>query len=114
MCFFSPRCGVCRAHPQGQDVRWWQVALDDAFVSRPDNVSILPSPAGLCLAEAGRSRLLVKRGLAEGHAWVPVGEDLWSGVSCEGMYGAHGGLCCLSPEGQLFIVNPQTYTSVPL
>ena len=37
---------------------------------------------------------------------------MWSTICAEGVYTDQGAICCLSPKGQLFVINPNTKSSV--
>ncbi|KAK7081499.1 hypothetical protein SK128_009891, partial [Halocaridina rubra] len=49
-----------------------------------------------------------------GHLWSVFSNDVWSTICAEGVYIDQGAICCLSPNGRLFVVNPNTRSSVPL
>ena len=43
-----------------------------------------------------------------GSVWELVGDERWSSVCAEALYGAHGGVACITPTGELMIMNPDT------
>ncbi|CAL4204446.1 unnamed protein product, partial [Meganyctiphanes norvegica] len=49
-----------------------------------------------------------------GHYWQLSGEETWSLVCVEGLYQEHGAICALSPKGKLFLINPNTFSAVPV
>lgn len=111
------RLGVCVEYPQGCDSRWWQVVTSDYMMEcvalEPGNVMLAPSLKGIWLAEQGTNYYSFHSSSCTGHVWSVFSKDVWSTICAEGLYTDQGAICCLSPEGLLFVINPNTASSVP-
>lgn len=112
------RLGVCAEYPQGRDLKWWQVTTSDYMVEQgsedPSNVMLRASHEGLWLTETGSNCAFLHENEWQGHVWNTFSSDTWSTICAEGIYIDHGAISCLSPDGKLFVVNPNTKSSVPL
>ncbi|XP_045110116.1 tectonin beta-propeller repeat-containing protein 2-like isoform X2 [Portunus trituberculatus] len=109
------REGVCDAFPQGADLKWWQVLTSKYMVGEEVEVGgvlLSASQHGLWLAELNSQTCCVHRPVVRGHWWEVCGEEVWAAVCAEGLYTTQGTLCCLSPLGQLFLINPNTASCV--
>ncbi|XP_069951775.1 tectonin beta-propeller repeat-containing protein 2 isoform X2 [Cherax quadricarinatus] len=110
------RLGVCAKYPQGRDSKWWQVVTSDYMmdsIGEYGSIMIDASSRGLWVAEHNSNWYSVHDPNCTGHVWSVFSEDVWSTVCAEGLYMDQGAICCLSPLGQLFVVNPNTACSVP-
>ncbi|XP_042238085.1 tectonin beta-propeller repeat-containing protein 2-like isoform X2 [Homarus americanus] len=111
------RLGVCAKYPQGSDSKWWQVVTSDYmmdFVTEEgSSVMLASSSRGIWLAEQESNRYSFHEANCTGHVWTVFSEEVWSTVCAEALYTDQGAICCLSPLGQLFVVNPNTACSVP-
>ncbi|XP_037800647.1 LOW QUALITY PROTEIN: tectonin beta-propeller repeat-containing protein 2-like [Penaeus monodon] len=111
------RAGVCAENPQGRDAKWWQVATSDYMMEQTSELGsamISLSSKGIYLAERGKNYVYNHSTDVRGHVWNVFSKEVWSTVCAEGVYMDQGAICCLSPKGQLFIVNPNTSNYVPL
>lgn len=111
------REGVCNEFPQGEDLKWWQVLSSRYMVGeevRVGGVLLATSHQGIWLAELGAQTCCIHTPAVIGHCWELFSEDVWAAVCAEGLYTTQGALCCLSPLGQLFLINPNTASCVPL
>ncbi|XP_042873453.1 tectonin beta-propeller repeat-containing protein 2-like [Penaeus japonicus] len=111
------RAGVCAEYPQGRDSKWWQVATSDYMMEQTSELGstmLSLSSKGIYLAERGKNYIYTHTTDVQGHVWNVFSKESWSTVCAEGVYMDQGAICCLSPKGQLFIVNPNTSNYVPL
>lgn len=112
------RLGVCLEYPQGQDLKWWQITRSSYVMEHgsddPGSVVLAVSGEGTWLTERGANCVLFHHSDIEGHVWNTFSNDVWSTVCAEGVYTDQGAICCLSPKGRLFVINPNTKSSVPL
>ncbi|KAK3878006.1 hypothetical protein Pcinc_017328 [Petrolisthes cinctipes] len=109
------RLGVTARHPQGKDLHWWQVVTSQYMLEGGgEGVLLTTSSEGVFLADPTSDCFLHHPLHSTGHWWGGVGEGVWSTLCAEGMYQQSGALACLSPLGQLFLLNPSTNTIVPL
>nr|XP_045595374.1 tectonin beta-propeller repeat-containing protein 2-like isoform X1 [Procambarus clarkii]XP_045595375.1 tectonin beta-propeller repeat-containing protein 2-like isoform X1 [Procambarus clarkii]XP_045595376.1 tectonin beta-propeller repeat-containing protein 2-like isoform X1 [Procambarus clarkii] len=111
------RLGVCAKYPQGSDSKWWQVVTSDYMMEFMEGehgrVMLSASSKGIWLAQENSNWYSVHDPKCTGHVWSVFSEDVWSTICAEGLYTDQGAICCLSPLGQLFVVNPNTASCVP-